>query len=286
MKQGEGEQAAYETPVVDFHVHVLSRREDWNEEAHKLIQRYNPSFYENLDKNTTAAGVLAEMDLAGIDSAVILPEYAPLTHGTITNEFVAELCSESERLIPFCNINPCIVDDTGRHLAKLVEEFDFKGVKLIPTYNHFYANEQRLYPLYSEARDRGIPVLVHTGSSVFKNAKLKYGDPLILDEVAVDFPGLKIVMAHGGRGFWYDRAEFLCRLHENVFIDLSGLPPSNYLKYYPDFGKIIDKLVYGSDWPTTPSRRKTIDTIKSLNISEDAKKKILGLTAAKLLDML
>ena len=100
MKHVEGDQAAEKATVVDFHVHVLSRHEDWNEEAHKLIQKYNPSFYENFERNTTAAGVLAEMDDSGVDFAVVLPEYAPLTHGTITNEFVAELCSASDRFHP------------------------------------------------------------------------------------------------------------------------------------------------------------------------------------------
>ena len=92
-------------------------------------------------------------------------------------------------------------------------------------------------------------------------------------------------MAHGGRGFWYDRAAFLCRLHANMYIDLTGLPPANYFKYFPELEKIVDKLVFGSDWPTAPSRRENIETIRGLPLADDAKEKILGLTAAKLLGM-
>jgi predicted TIM-barrel fold metal-dependent hydrolase len=270
-------------PVIDFHVHILSSYEDWTEEAHKVIRRYNPAFYENLEENITPEGFLRSMDEAGIDYAVVLPEYAPLTHGTITNEFVAGFCASSDRLIPFCNINPHLVKHPGRELARLVDSFGFRGVKLIPVYNHFYANESRLYPLYGEAQERGLPVLVHTGSSVFRGAKLKYGDPLYLDDVAVDFPDLKLLMAHGGRGFWYNRAAFLCRLHENVYIDLTGLPPSNYLKYFPELEKIADKLVFGSDWPTAPSRKDNIAAVRALPLKEKTKEKILGLTAANLL---
>jgi predicted TIM-barrel fold metal-dependent hydrolase len=176
-----------------------------------------------------------------------------------------------------------MVTHPGREVVRLVETLGVKGVKLIPTYNHFYPNEQRLYPLYGEAEKLGLPVLVHTGSSVFRGAKLKYGDPLLLDEVAVDFPDLKLVMAHGGRGFWYERAAFLCRLHENVYIDLAGLPPKNYLKYYPELEKIADKLVFGSDWPTAPDRKKNIETVRALPLNEQTKEKILGKTAAALL---
>jgi len=272
-------------PVIDFHLHVLSSYEDWTEEAHKLIRRYNPAFYDDSQESLSVEGVVRLLDEDGVDYAVVLPEYAPLTHGTTTNEYALELCAKSERLIPFCNINPYLVTHPGKELARLVETHGFRGAKLLPTYNHFYPNEPRVYPLYAEAQARGLPVIVHTGSSVFHGAKLKYGDPLFLDEVAVDFPELKLLMAHGGRGFWYDRAAFLARLHENVYIDLAGLPPANYFKYYPDFEKLTDKLVFGSDWPAAPHRKANIAAIRALPIDQDAKEKILGLNAAKLLGL-
>jgi predicted TIM-barrel fold metal-dependent hydrolase len=270
-------------PVIDFHIHVLYKYDDWTEEAHKIIRRYNPELYDDFENNISAGGILKAMDAAGIDYSVVLPEYAPLTHGTITNESVAAFCRHSERLVPFLSINPHLVTHPGRYLVKMADAFGFRGVKLIPTYNHFYPNTAELYPMYAEAERLGLPVLVHTGSSVFRGSKLKYGDPLLLDDVAVDFPDLNLVMAHGGRGFWYDRAAFLCRLHENLFIDLTGLPPANYLKYYPDFARITDKLVFGSDWPTAPDRRTNIDAIRALPVDDAAKENILGRTAATLL---
>ena len=125
--------------------------------------------------------------------------------------------------------------------------------------------------------------MFHTGSSIYKNSKLKYGDPLLLDEVAADFPDLKIVMAHGGRGFWYDRAFFLSRLHKNMYIEISGLPPQKLLQYYPDFEKNTDKIIFGSDWPGIKSIRNNIETLCNLPLNENNLEKILYQNAKKIL---
>lgn len=132
-----------------------------------------------------------------------------------------------------------------------------------------------MYKLYEKAQELKIPVVFHTGSSVFKNAKLKYGDPLYLDDVAVDFPDLTIVQAHGGRGFWYDTAFFLAKHHKNVYIDIAGLPPQNLLRYFPGLEKIADKVVFGSDWPGVPSIRKNIEALMSLSLKEETKPRYL-----------
>jgi len=110
-------------------------------------------------------------------------------------------------------------------LKRLVNEDGFRGLKLYPTYQQYFLNDPRIYPIYRTAQDLGIPVLIHTGSSIFQGTRLKYGDPLHLDDVAVDFPDLKLVMAHSGRRFCYDSAFFMSRLHKNVYMEISGLPP-------------------------------------------------------------
>jgi len=76
--------------------------------------------------------------------------------------------------------------------------------------------------------------MFHPGSSLFRGFRLKYGDPLNLDDVAVEFPDLVIVQAHGARGFWYDRAAFLARIHPNVYMEVAGLPPHRLLDYFPE----------------------------------------------------
>ena len=136
------------------------------------------------------------------------------------------------------------------------------------------------------AQDLGIPVLIHTGSSIFPGTRLRYGDPLHLDDVAVDFPDLKLVMAHSGRGFWYDRAFFMSRLHKNVYMEISGLPPSRLLEYFPDLGRNADKVIFGSDWPGMPHIKRNIEAVAALPLPPAAVEKILGGNAARLLALI
>jgi predicted TIM-barrel fold metal-dependent hydrolase len=128
-----------------------------------------------------------------------------------------------------------------------------------------------------------IPVMIHTGASVFKGARLKYGDPLWIDDVAVDFPDLTLIQAHSGRGFWYRRAFFLARLHQNVYMEIAGLPPQKLLDYFPELEKNADKIIFGSDWPGLRSIRANIAAIRSRPLSEETKARILGQNAARIL---
>jgi predicted TIM-barrel fold metal-dependent hydrolase len=268
--------------VVDFHVHVAEYGM-WNPWVHEYMKSVNPDVYKNFADGMSAKKFLQFMREESLDFAVILAEIAPLTTGVVKNEFVVEFCRESKRLIPFASINPVTDPNPPKTLVKLIQDSGMKGLKLLPPYQHFYPNDSKLYPLYSKAQELGIPVNFHTGSSVFKNARLKYADPMSLDDVAVDFPDLKIVQAHGGRGFWYDIAFFLAKRHKNVYIDISGLPPMNLLKYFPDFEEIADKVVFGSDWPGVPSIKTNIEAIRRLPLKAETKRKILGENAQKIL---
>jgi predicted TIM-barrel fold metal-dependent hydrolase len=243
-----------------------------------------PDTVDHLQKILASSeSLLRFLDEQGVDYAVALAEYNPMVTGVCSNERVGEFCRASERLIPFANINPFMTPNAVEELNRCVNEFGCKGLKLYPTYQHFYPNDNRLFPLYGRAQELGIPIMFHTGSSVFPNALLKYGDPLALDEVAVFFPRLIIIQAHSGRGFWYDRAFFLSVLHENVYMDITGLPPKNLLKYFPDLEKNQDRILFGSDWPGIKSIQDNIAAIGNLPIGEETKAKILGLNAARIL---
>jgi uncharacterized protein len=112
---------------------------------------------------------------------------------------------------------------------------------------------------------------------------LKYADPIYLDDVAVDFPELVLIQSHSGRPFWYEAASALARLHANVFMEVAGLPPQKLPAYFPELERLADKVIYGSDWPGVPTIKENLQAIRSLDLSEAAKRKILGENAVRLL---
>jgi predicted TIM-barrel fold metal-dependent hydrolase len=271
--------------IVDFHVHTVHYQTKtqalddliqaaWGDRAEWLAATYS-----------SPRAFLGLMDEAGIDYAVILAELAPITTGVADNEYVAEFCSISDRLIPFASINPYTCTRPAEELENLVRNHGFRGLKLYPTYQYYYPNDAMMYPLYAKAQDLGIPVSLHIGSSIFAGSRLKYGDPIHLDDVAVDFPDLVLLQCHSGRPFWYDKSFSLARLHKNVYLEISGLPPKKLLEYFPELERIPHKVVYGSDWPGVPTIKENIHAVGSLPMSEDSKRKILGENAARLLKL-
>ncbi len=277
---------ALNTPVIDLHFHVTTADEytDWF--LNWLRDNAGEETLHHLRQVLSSPQAMLEyLDEQGIDFAVALAETNPLATGTSPNDRVAAFCRESERLIPFANINPFVTADLVGELRRCVSDLGFRGLKLYPTYQHFYTNDVRLYPLYAEAQRLGVPILVHTGSSVFRGARLKYGDPLRLDDVVCDFPELTIIMAHSGRGFWYDAAFFLAQLHPHIYMDITGLPPRKLLSYFPNLERNAEKIVFGSDWPAITDIKANIAAIRSLPLEEESKAKILGGNAARLLGL-
>jgi predicted TIM-barrel fold metal-dependent hydrolase len=219
---------------------------------------------------------------SGVSHAVILAEHSPLTTGYSWNSAVEDFCAGHPELIPFCTVNPYLDPDPADMVADLCVNHGFKGLKLYPTYNHFYMNEARLYPVYETAQALGIPVTFHTGLAVFRNSRLKYGNPVDIDDVAMDFPDLALVLAHGGRGPWYVEAMAMTRLHKNVYIDISGIPVRKLLGHFPEADRFSHKFLFGTDWPEV-AITDSIAKLQSIGLSETALRNILGLNAARLL---
>lgn len=269
--------------IIDFHFHVtkdiLPPVFGWME---RLLDGEDPKAY--LDRVLTKEAVTSLLRDNGVDYAVALGEQNPRVTGVISNDAVADFCRDVSCLIPFADVNPYIFTRPAHELSRVVREMGFKGVKLYPPYQLFYPHDPMIYPLYETAEELGIPVMVHTGSSIFSGVRLKYGNPMFMDDVAVDFPDLTIILVHGGRGFWYKEAFLLSRLHERVYVEIAGLPPQNLLHYFPDLEKNIDKIIFGSDWPGSIPK-DNIKAIQQLPIAEDSKAKILGENAARILGL-
>jgi len=273
------------TQVVDFHVHpvVEGAAKPWIIQWMK--ERFGPGLEDQLALFADPSNLAAFFRGCGVDRVCLLAEDSPVTTGTTSNEKVAELCAGRPEFVPFASLNPHTVHHPARELRRLVEEYGFRGLKMYPTYQMFYPNGREVYPIYAVAEELDLPVMFHTGSSVFPGSRIKYGDPLHLDDVAVDFPGLSIVMAHSGRGFWYDQAFFLARLHENIHMEISGIPPHRLLQHFPELERLADKVIWGSDWPGVPDVAGSIKAIRALPLNDETKSKILGGNAVRLLDL-
>ncbi len=217
--------------------------------------------------------------------AVVLPEHCPRSSGNVRTETVLTFCRAApDFFLPFASVDPNSDAEPAALLRRYIGE-GAVGLKLYPSYQFFYPNEHRVYPLYEVAQDAGIPVLFHIGSSVLPNTRLKFCDPIHLDDLAVDFPAMPVVMAHGGRGLWHQACAFLARQHPSFHIDVSGLVPARLLELFPELERIADKVVFGSDWPAMPrspgaNARVIAD---GLGLAPDTVTKLLHGNAARLL---
>jgi predicted TIM-barrel fold metal-dependent hydrolase len=272
--------------IIDFHVHV-GDRSFWLPRVDDFQMQYFESsgYAATLDAEgrMSVDGFCRVLEANGVDYAVCLADNAPGVTGLASNAYVSAFCAGRPSLIPFCSLNPYLDADMPGQLRRLVAEQGFCGIKLTPTYSFFRPDQHQLYAYLAVAEELQVPVLAHTGSSIFPGARIDYGDPLIHDDVVRDFPNLTIVMAHGGRGFWYEAAAWLVERHANLYIDVAGLPPQNLPRFFPNLEAIAHKLVFGTDWPGIPSYANNIAAIRSLPLPEDTKEGILGGNAARIL---
>jgi len=162
--------------------------------------------------------------------------------------------ADPDRLIAVGSVLPTR-PKPGAEVRRLVTEYVVRGIKLHPPHQLFAPNAyldgklEGLREIYATCEELGVPVIVHTGTSIFPGARNRYGQPLLVEDVAIDFPRLTIVLAHGGRPLWMEEAVFLTRRFSNVYLETSSVPPSKLLEYFPALEKIRDRVVYGSDWP-------------------------------------
>jgi predicted TIM-barrel fold metal-dependent hydrolase len=128
--------------------------------------------------------------------------------------------------------------------------------------------------------------MFHTGTSIFPKARNVFADPMAVDDVAVDFPELKIILAHAGRPLYGDSAVFLARRHRNVHLDLSGIPPRAIPKYVPRFEELTTKCLWGTDWPSpgVTSMAANIAAFRELPLTPEQQQAVLGGNAARLFD--
>lgn len=206
-------------------------------------------------KKVTIPNLVIQMDKNKIAKAVILALDIP--DHKVKDEYVYEISKKfSKRFIPCACINPLKYDDFGVERVKQLK--NFKLIKLMPPYQFFYPDDVRLYPFYKECVRHKKLLIFHTGTTDYAFTKLKYSHPLRIDSIAVDFPKLKILMAHAGDPWFKETADILIK-NRNVYADISGIilgsdptrGKNNLIDFFDKFLALFPekKLMYGSDWP-------------------------------------
>jgi hypothetical protein len=210
----------------------------------------------------------------------------------VSNESVlAAAQANSDVIIPFVSIDPTR-PTAAADAARLIADGRARGFKLHPPLQQFWPNDRAIYPFYEVIAARRLPVVFHTGHSGIGSGmrggggvRLKYGAPMPIDDVAVDFPDLPIILAHPSFP-WQDEAISICLHKPNVYIDLSGWSP----KYFPanlmQYANTLlrDKVLFGSDYPLiTPDR--WIEDFDNLAIKDGVRERILKTNAVRLLGL-
>jgi predicted TIM-barrel fold metal-dependent hydrolase len=210
----------------------------------------------------------------------------------IPNEEIAEAAAANpDVLIPFASVDPARPDAVDR-IRRLVSEHDVKGFKFHPNLQAFFPNDRSVYPLYEAIAEAGLPALFHSGHSGIGTGvpggggfRLKYSNPMCLDDVAADFPELQIVLAHPSFP-WQDEAISVCLHKQNVWIDLSGWSPRYFPPQLVQYAntQLRSKVLFGSDFPLiTPDR--WLDDFAQAAFKDEVRPLILKENAVRLLGL-
>jgi predicted TIM-barrel fold metal-dependent hydrolase len=244
-------------PLVDVHLHAArlpTLKRAWQDWAHGFADASVLGPLYDADGAIVPAAFDRYLAEEGVDVALLLAEYSPKVTGM----------QAIEDLLPLTRFNPDrikIVANVNPHLHYPVDEelrrqlgLGAVALKIHPVHAGFAANDRAMYPAYECLQAAGMPLVVHCGTSTFPGSSNKFADPVLLDDVLRDFRALTVVLAHGGRGWWYDAAAFMALSNERVWIELSGLPPSRLRDYYSrhNWARLTRRMIFATDWPGVP----------------------------------
>jgi predicted TIM-barrel fold metal-dependent hydrolase len=278
--------------VFDCHVHV----QPW--------QQLHPDVFATMTRGradqdrlervlSSADELLALLDEEGVERAALINYVAPEVMGfdESVNDWVSRfVAGHEDRLYAVGSVHPRRTRDARADTLRLFDDLGIRMLKIHPPHQVFSANaylsgDDALAGIYRAAEERGRPVMIHTGTSIFPGARNRFADPMAADDVALDFPHLSLVLAHAGRPLYMPTATFLARRHPNVHLDLSGIPPAKLLEYVPRLEDLSGRCLWGTDYPSpgVASMRANVEAFLALPLSDHAKRKILFDNAAALL---
>ena len=194
-----------------------------------------------------------------------------------------------DRLLGTAGVDPHKGMRAVRELEDAVRRFGFKAVNLSPFELRLRANDKKIYPIYAKCVELGVPVLLHTSFNLTREISLDFGRPTYLEEVAIDFPELKIVAVHGGWP-WVLEMVALSWKYPTLYIEISGTMPKyimtpnsgwDPLLVYGN-GLLQDRVLWGSNWPMIEPK-ESLGWARKFPLKEEVKEKWLGGNAARLL---
>lgn len=221
--------------------------------------------------------LIAQMDEAGISQSVLFAVEAPIVYAS--NEHVSKLCNRfPDRLMGFASVDPTS-ENAPAVLDHAVRELGLKGLKLHPPLQRFFPNSADVFPVYEKAAELNIPVVFHVGTTPFGSmCRLSQANPILIDDVAREFPNLRIMLTHLGT-LWHCEAFMVVEKNPNVFIDTSAYVHEIPQILTPDMITRIgaNKVVFGTDFPmpyaNRPHRMKDfVDAIYALKLSKEVER--------------
>lgn len=279
---------------IDFHTHPLLIREILEKDPQQLKATWD--IFKIRNNPQPLKTFFLEMDISGIDKAVLLPIDCSTSRKCqiSSNEIVYNLCKENDRFIGFASVDP-LQKDAKVKLINAVKNLGLKGLKLAPELQEFSPKDRTIaYPLYETAQDLEIPVIFHCGMSWEPGVKLKYANPLLLEDIAFDFPDLNIVIAHFAWP-WVLEAVTLALKYPNIYIDTSALyfdSPPEFLSYVMTKQvplSLIERslrrqIIFGSNYPRVEIKNM-VQAIQSLGLTDGCLKLIMGENAQRILKL-
>ncbi len=280
--------------VHDVHVHI----QPWSQikaAPRATIEHGRRDVPDILRFQQDPDALAAHLAAHGIARAGLINYVAPRLMGfdASCNDWIAAYRDRRpEAFFAWGGVHPVFCADVPAEMRRLLDELRLDGIKIHPPHQEFAANAHctgelpALRHVYAACEERDVPVMIHTGTSIFPGARSRLGDPMHCDDVAVDFPRLRLVLAHAGRPLWYEHAWFLCRRHPQVMLDLSGIPPKKLPALLPRLPELEGRVLWGTDWPSPGVRdlRANVEAFWALQEwSEDFKRSVLVSAPAQLL---
>lgn len=282
-----------ELVAIDVHVHVEIGA-DGRLSLPEHLMSGSAAYFGAADRTRTVAEIATHYRERRMAAVVFTVDAETATgHPPISSEEIADACAEhADVLIPFASVDPHRGKAAVRQARTLIERHGVRGVKFHPSLQAFHTNDRFAYPLYEVLAEHGVIALFHSGQTGIGagqrgggGVRLKYANPLAIDDVAADFPDLTIVIAHPSFP-WQDEALAVATHKPLVHIDLSGWSP----KYFPPqlvrYANTLlrDKVLFGSDFPVITPDRWLADFDK-LDIRQEVRPLILRDNAIRILGL-